>query len=342
MLYKSLIRPLLFQLDPENVHGLATMGLHQARFAARAMESFLSVDDPRLEVEAFGLRFRNPIGLAAGFDKDAELVEIWPALGFGFVELGTITAKAQPGNPRPRLFRLPQDKAIINRMGFNNQGSEAVAARLRGLKRETLHRIPVGINIGKSKVTPLEEAVDDYLFSFNTLYEFADYFAVNVSSPNTPDLRKLQDKEALAELLGALSARNRELEAKPLLVKIAPDLSWEQIDDVLQVIADAGLSGIIATNTTIGREGLTTAIDEAGGLSGMPLRARATEVIAHIHKVTEGRLPIVGVGGIFTGSDAKEKIDAGAVLVQLYTGFIYEGPMVLRALCRELIRLGNE
>jgi dihydroorotate dehydrogenase len=342
MFYKSFVRPLLFQLDPERVHGLATTGLHQARFAARAMESFLSVDDPRLQVEVFGLRFKNPVGLAAGFDKDAELVPIWPALGFGFVELGTITAKAQPGNPRPRLFRLPQDKAIINRMGFNNDGAEAVAARLRKLKPATLHRIPVGINIGKSKVTPLEEAVDDYLFSFNTLYEFGDYFAVNVSSPNTPDLRKLQDKDALAELLGALSARNRELQSKPLLVKIAPDLSWGQIDDVLQVIADAGLSGIVATNTTIGREGLRTRAkraNETGGLSGGPLRARATEIIRYISKATEGRLPIVGVGGIFTGADAFEKLEAGASLVQLYTGFIYEGPLALRSINRELAGL---
>lgn len=339
MLYKNIIRPMLFRIDPERVHDLATAGLAQARVAAGPLEKLLSVEDPRLAVDVFGLHFRNPLGLAAGFDKDARLVEIWPALGFGFAELGTVTARPQPGNPRPRLFRLPQDGAIINRMGFNNEGAEAVAERLRRLPKETLHRIPIGINIGKSKVTPLEGAVDDYLFSFNTLYEFADYFVVNVSSPNTPDLRKLQDKDALAELLGTLSARNRGLSGKPLLVKVAPDLTWPQIDDVLQVIADVGLSGIVATNTTIARDGLQTPIDENGGLSGKPLRERSTEIIRYIHRVTEGKLPIVGVGGIFTAEDAFEKLEAGACLVQVYTGFIYEGPLMPRNLNRRLAQL---
>lgn len=340
LLYKSFVRPVLFMVDPENMHEWAVAGLKRLASVENQMEPWFTVSDPKLEVEAFGLRFRNPVGLAAGFDKNAQLVDVWPALGFGHVEVGTVTAQAQPGNPKPRLFRYPADRAIINRMGFNNDGAIAVAERLRGYQQAgTLHRIPIGVNIGKSKVTPMDGAVEDYLFSFNALYEFGDYFTVNVSSPNTPILRQLQEKEALSELLAALAARNREREGKPLLLKIAPDLTWPQIDDVLQVIADQGLSGVIATNTTIGRDGLVTPTDEAGGLSGAPLRERSTAIIRYIARQTEGRLPIVGVGGIFTAADAYEKLDAGATLVQVYTGFIYEGPAMVRDLCRGLVKL---
>jgi dihydroorotate dehydrogenase len=337
MIYKTLIRPALFQVDPERIHEIASAGMRQLRFVAGALEGFLTVRDSRLEVEVFGLRFRNPVGLAAGFDKDARLVEAWPALGFGFVELGTVTAKAQPGNPKPRLFRLPREKALINRMGFNNEGADAVAARLKAYGEEALRRIPLGVNIGKSKATPLEEAVEDYLYSFDALYEYGAYFVVNVSSPNTPGLRKLQDRAALAELLGALSGTNRERGGKPLLVKIAPDLSFEQIDEVLEVAADTELSGIVATNTTISREGLETPIEEEGGLSGRPLRERSTAIVRHIAKATEGKLPIIGVGGIFDGRDAWEKLEAGASLVQVYTGFVYEGPGMVRAINRRLL-----
>ncbi len=340
LLYKSFIRPVLFLFDPENMHEWAVSGLKRLASIENQVEPWFTVTDPKLEVEAFGLRFRNPVGLAAGFDKNAGLVDVWPALGFGHVEVGTVTAESQPGNPKPRLFRLPADRAIINRMGFNNDGAVAVAERLRGYEHAgTLHRVPIGVNIGKSKVTPMEGAVEDYLFSFNALYAFGDYFTVNVSSPNTPNLRKLQDKEALSELLAALAARNRERENKPLLLKIAPDLTWTQIDDVLQVITDQGLNGIIATNTTIGRDGLVTPTDETGGLSGAPLRARSTEVIRYIAKQTDGRLPIVGVGGIFTATDAYEKLEAGARLVQVYTGFIYEGPAMVREVCQGLSKL---
>jgi dihydroorotate dehydrogenase len=294
------------------------------------------VADKRLEVRAFGLQFPNPIGLAAGFDKNAVAVRAWPALGFGHVEIGSVTALAQPGNDRPRLFRLPEDQALINRMGFNNEGADAVAARLQHLQ-QTLGRpsVPLGINLGKSKITPLEQASQDYLQSLSRLWPYGDYFVINVSSPNTPELRALQDKDRLEELLSALTsfAQNR----KPLLLKIAPDLTWDQIDEVLALVEQYQLSGLIATNTTISRAGLKTTISESGGLSGRPLQQRSLEVLRYLHKQLGGRLPIVSVGGIFSPEEVWERLASGATLVQVYTGFVYEGPCLPKKLCRGLL-----
>lgn len=277
----------------------------------------------------FGVRFPGPVGLAAGMDKDGRALRAWPAFGFGFVEVGTVTWHAQPGNPRPRLFRLPASEAVINRMGFNNGGATALAARLRALGPL---KVPLGVSIGKSKVTPVEEAVEDYRSSLEVLAPYADYFAVNVSSPNTPGLRGLQDKAALDSLLGALET------TVPVLVKIAPDLTEQAIADVLEVCAARGVAGVIATNTTLSRDGLATenaaTAAEAGGLSGRPLTARALEVVTFVAKETGGDLPIIGVGGIHTVDDALRMIDAGASLVQLYTGFIYRGPGLVRAINR--------
>ena len=286
---------------------------------------------PDLPVALAGLKFPNPVGLAAGMDKAAAAVPMWERLGFGFAELGGVTRHAQTGNDTPRMFRAVTDRALVNRMGFNNPGAEAMAEALRGWrKREQWPRHPIGINLGKSKVTPLEEAADDYAFSFRTLQGLADFFVVNVSSPNTPNLRELQDKSALDEILKTLRAVNA---AVPLFIKIAPDLSTEAIDDVLDLATTHSLAGIVATNTTIERPSPTDAqckriYAETGGLSGVPLRARSTEIIAHIYKNTKGALPIIGVGGIFTADDAWEKITAGASLVQVYTALVYEGPSI--------------
>ena len=286
---------------------------------------------PDLPVALAGLKFPNPIGLAAGMDKAAAAVPMWERLGFGFAELGGVTRHAQTGNDTPRMFRAVTDRALINRMGFNNPGAEAMAEALRGWrKREQWPIHPIGINLGKSKVTPLEEAADDYAFSFRTLQGLADFFVVNVSSPNTPNLRELQDKSALDEILKTLRAVNA---AVPLFIKIAPDLSTEALDDVLDLATTHSLAGIVATNTTIERPSPTDAqckkiYAETGGLSGVPLRARSTEIIAHIYKHTKGALPIIGVGGIFTADDAWEKITAGASLVQVYTALVYEGPSI--------------
>jgi dihydroorotate dehydrogenase len=286
-----------------------------------------------LEREVFGLKFPNPIGLAAGFDKNALVLPAWEALGFGFAEVGTITAKAQPGNPKPRLFRVPEISGIINRMGFNNDGADAVAARLAKLRgTPRWPRFPVGINLGKSKVTPIEEATDDYLYSFSRLRDLGDYFVLNVSSPNTPGLRSLQDRPALDRLFGAIQAANAG--AKPMLVKIAPDLTWEAIDDVLALVESHRLAGIIATNTTIDHTPVPEHRRQTGGLSGRPVRARSTEIIRHITSRT--KVPVIGVGGIFSPEDVREKLDAGAALVQVYTGFIYEGPAMIPRICRSL------
>ena len=289
--------------------------------------------DPRLEREVFGLKFPNPVGLAAGFDKNAIVLPAWEGLGFGFAEVGTITAKAQPGNPKPRLFRVPEVSGIINRMGFNNDGAAVVAARLQQLRATPRWpRFPVGINLGKSKVTPLEEATADYLASFGLLRELGDYFVLNVSSPNTPGLRKLQDRAALGELFHAVQGVNTA--KKPILVKIAPDLTPDAIDDVLALVEEHAIAGIIATNTTIDHSSVPEARRETGGLSGKPVRARSTEVIRHI--AARSKAPVIGVGGIFSADDAQEKFDAGAVLIQLYTGFIYEGPALVSQICRRL------
>jgi dihydroorotate dehydrogenase len=291
-------------------------------------------------IDVFGLRFPNAVGLAAGFDKNARAWPAAAALGFGHVEIGTVTALAQPGNPRPRVFRYPEHEAVINRMGFNNEGSEAVARRLARYPGPGRRRIPLGVNLGKSKATDIEKAAEDYLLSFQRLADHADYLVLNVSSPNTPNLRQLQDESRLRELLSAITGANRARASDfgkrrlPILLKIAPDLSWVQIDAVLQVIAEYQLDGIIATNTTLARPGFFGGIEEAGGLSGAPLRQRSTEIVGYIARATEGRLPIIGVGGILDSRGAAEKLDAGATLVQVYTGMIYRGPFFAAELAR--------
>lgn len=340
-MYK-LIRKLLFKIAPEQVHHLVMKGLKTALrlpggtyFVCRNF----SVWDQRLERKVFGLTFPNPVGLAAGFDKDAKYTDDLACLGFGFIEIGTVTPLPQPGNDAPRLFRLPADKALINRMGFNNEGAAAAAERLK--KREI--PVIVGGNIGKNKTTPNEKAADDYEKCFEALYGVVDYFTVNVSSPNTPHLRALQEKEPLTQLLHRLQQRNAGKPApKPILLKIAPDLTNGQLDDIIDIVRSTGMAGIVATNTTISREGLHTdpaAVAEigAGGLSGGPLRERATAVIRYIHDRTQGSIPIIAAGGIFTAADAQEKLAAGASLVQIYTGFIYEGPAIVKKICRGLI-----
>jgi dihydroorotate dehydrogenase len=344
----DLVRPFLFSLPAETAHHLGTglLDLSLAPPPVRALvRSRIAVDAPALAVERFGIRFPNPVGLAAGFDKTGELFNALGALGFGFVEIGTVTAHAQPGNPHPRLFRLPDDRALLNRMGFNNPGAETVAARLRKARIEPV----LGINLGKSKVTPLEAAAGDYLRSLELLEPFARYLVVNVSSPNTPGLRQLQDAAPLRDLLRALRIRATELAAargepaRPILLKIAPDLTDPQIEEAVAIAREEGIAGIIATNTTVSRKELRTPRARvealgAGGISGAPLRMRAREVVSLVWKTSGGAMPIVGVGGIFTADDAWEMVRAGASLVQLYTGFIYRGPLVAREICRGLLR----
>jgi len=333
-LYTNLLRPALFRVDPERIHHIAMAGL-----GVLSAVPWHPRPDPRLAREVFGVRFPNPIGLAAGFDKNAIVLPAWEKLGFGFVEAGTITAAGQPGNPRPRVFRLPAQEALINRMGFNNDGAEAVAARLARLKASgRWPRVPIGLNIGKTKVTPIEEAAADYLFSFEKLFPFADYFVLNVSSPNTPGLRTLQGADALAGLLGAIQARNRELSAaaplRPVLLKIAPDLEFAQIEEILGLVQQHGLAGIVATNTTLDHSSVPEAQRQQGGLSGVPLRARSTEIVRFI--ASRAAVPIIATGGIHDAASAMEKFDAGAALVQLYTGFIYEGPALIRRIAAAL------
>jgi len=293
-----------------------------------------TVTDPALEREVFGIKFPNPVGLAAGFDKDAKGVDALSTLGFGFIEIGTVTPKGQAGNPQPRLFRLKPDGALINRMGFNNDGMDAAVKRLRARKSTVI----VGGNIGKNKVTPNEEAVRDYELCFESLFPVVDYFVVNVSSPNTPNLRALQDREPLTQLLNRVQQRNQaKQQPKPLLLKIAPDLTDGQLDDIVEIVKDTKLDGIIATNTTISREGLKTETATlesigAGGLSGAPVKDRSTEVIRYLHEKSSGSFPIIGVGGIQKPEDAWEKLQAGATLVQVYTGFVYEGPGMVRSI----------
>jgi dihydroorotate dehydrogenase len=352
-----LIRPLLFSSiapDPERAHHQA-MGLLQAvgrlrqtatgRSILSNLRQWFATDDPRLSQTLWGLTFANPIGLAAGFDKDGVAASAWEILGFGFAELGTVTLHPQPGNPQPRLFRLIPDEAVLNRMGFNNRGAQALADRLQAARQSTPDPLglPIGANLGKSKMTELDDAAEDYLGSFRLLKPWADYFVVNVSSPNTPGLRSLQDADRLSEILDRLQQDNQG--EKPLLVKIAPDLDWAAIDDAIELAQRYQLAGLIATNTTISRDGLKTqtiaqtgnpVANEAGGISGKPVRARSTEIIRHIYRQTQGQLPIVGVGGIFSAADAWEKIAAGASLVQIYTGFVYEGPWLPQQIARGL------
>ena len=306
---------------------------------AAVARQLYSVQDPRLEREVFGLKFRNPVGLAAGLDKDARLVDELAAFGFGFIEIGTLTPRPQVGNPQPRLFRLPKDESLINRMGFNNEGVEAAVERLR----KSRHQVIIGGNIGKNKDTPNEQAEQDYLKGFDALFDVVDYFVVNVSSPNTPNLRELQDKEPLRKLLSTLQEKNAaKRKPKPILLKIAPDLTNSQLDDIIDLVAETGIAGIIATNTTISREGLKTEksfIEQigAGGLSGKVLRNRATEVIRYLHTQSGGSFPIIGVGGINSPESAIEKLEAGASLIQLYTGFIYEGPMLVKLINKAIL-----
>ena len=333
-LYKELVRPFLFLTDPEGVHHFAMDALTAL---GPMLQKFAPAPDPRLARTVFGLHFPNPVGLAAGFDKNGVALSAWQGLGFGFAEIGTVTARAQPGNPRPRIFRVPEERALINRMGFNNDGCDAVAARLQRL-RDANHwpAIPVGINLGKSKVTPIEEATADYLLSFERLQQFGDYFVLNVSSPNTPGLRSLQNREALDELFGHIQRRNTA--GKPLLVKIAPDLEWPAIEEILAITEEHKLAGIIATNTTIDHSRIAEGQRQQGGLSGAPLRERATEVVRFITK--HSKVPVIAVGGIMNADAALEKFDAGAALVQLYTGYIYEGPGLIGQINRALLQRG--
>lgn len=325
-MYKSLLRPFFFLFDPEKVHHFTFFLLKNAGFLTRLFLPRPLVDS-RLEREVLGLKFKNPVGLAAGFDKDAKLFQELSDLGFGFVEIGTLTPKAQEGNPKKRLFRLKEDGAIINRMGFNNGGVDEAVIRLRKNKN-----VLIGGNIGKNKMTPNEDATNDYLICFEKLFDVVDYFVVNVSSPNTPNLRELQDKEPLTQLLGTLQNLNlKKKKPKPILLKIAPDLSDDQLLDIIAIIKDTGIAGVIATNTTLSRENLISEnINESGGLSGKPLTKRSTEVIRFLAEKSGNAFPIIGVGGIHSAKDALEKLNAGASLVQLYTGFIYEGPGLIR------------
>jgi dihydroorotate dehydrogenase len=344
-LYQNVLKPALFRLDAEHAHELAVANLARlgrVRPLCAAVARVHQLEPARYRpVECLGLKFPNAIGLAAGFDKNGLAWPAAAALGFGHVEIGTVTLHAQPGNPRPRAFRYPAEQAVINRMGFNNDGAAALAARLATRPGPGRRAIPLGINLGKSKVTPLDQATEDYVGSFRLLAEHADYLVVNVSSPNTPGLRELQDAAWLRPLLAALVAENSGRVAagrprRPLLLKIAPDLDFRQIDAALQVIADLRLDGIIATNTTLARPGALAAVHEAGGLSGAPLRRRSTEIINYISRATHGRLPIIGVGGVMDEASAGEKLDAGATLVQVYTGLIYRGPFFAAELARAL------
>lgn len=340
-MYKSLIRPLLYAMPPERAHYF-TAGMLQLAHALplirQVVRSAFTLRDQRLERNIFGLTFPNPVGLAAGFDKDARWIAALEDLGFGFIEVGTLTPKPQPGNPPPRLFRLREDEALINRMGFNNRGVEAAATRLRS----SHHRVPVGGNIGKNKVTPNEEAVQDYLLCFKSLYDHVDYFTVNVSSPNTPGLRELQGKEQLKQIFDALfNEREKHGTRKPVLLKIAPDLSHAQLDDIVALCKETGIDGLIATNTTISRENLRSSAklaSETGGLSGKPVREKSTAVIRYIYQASGGSIPIIGVGGIHSPEDALEKFAAGASLVQLYTGFIYEGPALVKHINEKILK----
>ncbi|TGE05203.1 quinone-dependent dihydroorotate dehydrogenase [Hymenobacter fodinae] len=341
-MYKALLKPLFFQLDAERAHHLVFDNLkraHQLPGTAALLRGLYDFRHPALEREVFGLTFRNPVGLAAGFDKNAVLTDELAALGFGFVEIGTVTPRPQPGNPTPRLFRLPQDEALVNRMGFNNEGAAAAANRLRQRRSDIL----IGGNIGKNKDTPNEQAAADYVACVEALHEVVDYFVVNVSSPNTPNLRQLQEREPLIQLLQQVQERNQALpRPRPLLLKIAPDLTDGQLDDILLIARETQLSGLVATNTTISRDDLQTPAGQvaalgAGGVSGRPLRRRATEVIRYLHRNSQGQLPIIGVGGINSAQDAQEKLAAGASLLQLYTGFIYEGPSLVKRINQALV-----
>jgi len=337
-MYKAIIRPILFCFDPEKVHHFTFSLIRNISklpgFKSLFKKMYL-VEDQKLERKLFGLTFKNPVGLAAGFDKDAKLYNELSNFGFGFIEIGTLTPKAQDGNPKKRLFRLKEDSAIINRMGFNNGGVDEAVERLKKNKG-----VLIGGNIGKNKITPNENAVEDYKICFDALFDYVDYFVVNVSSPNTPNLRALQEKEPLTNLLKALQVLNfQKLKTKPILLKIAPDLTNEQLIDIIDIVSTTKIDGVISTNTTISRDDLTSDIkSEIGGLSGKPLTNRSTEVIRFLAEKSNKAFPIIGVGGIHSAKDALEKLEAGADLVQLYTGFIYEGPKLIKEINKALIK----
>lgn len=344
----SLLRNFLFYFPPETVHHFSMSFLQKAcsiQPIKNKIAKKFSFPHPNLEKKLFGLDFKNPVGLGAGFDKNALYLTELEALGFGFVEIGTVTPKAQPGNNQPRLFRLPKDKALINRMGFNNDGVKSIAARLSArlaTNNGQQSTLIVGGNIGKNKLTSNEDAWKDYEICFNELFDCVDYFVVNVSSPNTPGLRELQEKEPLKKILANLQEINfSKNKPKPLLLKIAPDLTNQQLNDIVTLSREVGLDGLVATNTTISRENLIThhskLIKQTGGLSGKPLAARSTEVIAYLSKQINHQIPIIASGGIFTGDDAQERLNAGASLVQVWTGFIYEGPMIVKNICENLL-----
>ncbi|MGB0861701.1 MAG: quinone-dependent dihydroorotate dehydrogenase [Saprospiraceae bacterium] len=343
-MYKAILKKLLFLLSPEKAHHL-TVSLLKMTLAipgiSHLFRASFKVEHPSLEREVFGLKFKNPVGLAAGFDKDGKYYQAMTSLGFGFIEIGTVTPKAQDGNPQPRLFRLPKDNGLINRMGFNNEGIDAFVSRLKNGKRP--EGVIIGGNIGKNKVTPNEEAVNDYKICFEALFPYVDYFVVNVSSPNTPNLRALQDKKPLTNLLSTLQTLNHKKSSpKPILLKIAPDLTDTQLDDIIEIVATTKIAGIIAANTTINRANLNTSDQEIkaignGGLSGAPVRKRSTEVVKYL-KDKSPELKIIAVGGIASAADAIEKINAGADLVQVYSGLIYEGPSLIKRINKALVK----
>jgi len=342
-MYKRVIRPILFLIDPEKVHKLVVL-LIKACFSLPGtpllVEKLCKLKNPRLKRNVFGLEFENPVGLAAGFDKDASFYNEFSHLGFAFIEIGSVTPKGQPGNPKPRIFRLKADKALINRMGFNNRGAEEAVKQLK--KRKT--KIVIGGNLGKNTCTRNEDAVNDYIYTFNTLYNYVDYFVVNVSCPNISDLHKLQDKDALLEILeNLLKERSQKPQSKPILLKISPDLNFKQLDEVIEIVTNLNIDGFVATNTTVGRYELTADAAKAeqagkGGMSGRPLRNRSTEIIRYISQKTNGKIPIIGVGGILTPADAIEKLNAGASLIQIYTGFIYEGPLLVKQINKAILK----
>ena len=338
--YERLVRPLLFSLDAETAHRVTIELLRGASHFDLALRVLRSFQPPSKPKTLFGLNFPNPIGLAAGLDKNGVALPAWAALGFGFIEIGTVTAKPQPGNPEPRIFRLPQQQALINRLGFNNDGADAIAERLRSLRRtKRWPAVPVGINIGKSRATPLEHATEDYLYSFRLLRDFADYIALNVSSPNTPGLRELQEPRKLSELLQAIG-NEPSTATNPLLIKISPDLSPIELEVILNVCAENGVAGIIATNTTLDHSSVPPELDEEGGLSGAPLREKATALMRDI--VAKSAIPVIASGGICDAGSAREKLQAGAELVQLYTGFVYCGPRLLREIMESVLQDRNE
>lgn len=339
-----LIKPLLFQFDPEKVHHFVVANLKRFNSmpgGAALSRAIWSFNDLRLEKEVFGLKFKNPVGLAAGFDKNAEMLREMANMGFGCVEIGTVTPLPQPGNPKLRMFRLPADSALINRMGFNNQGVDVVAERIKAYRssKSADKGLIIGGNIGKNKITPNEDAVSDYVKCFDRLFDVVDYFVVNVSSPNTPNLRALQEKEPLKQILNALQQRNSKNNiSRPILLKIAPDLTNEQLDDIVEIVQETGIAGVVATNTTISRDRLTSVHQtETGGLSGKPLTKRSTEVIQYLADKSGHSFPIIGVGGIHSPEDALEKLKAGASLIQLYTGFIYEGPGLVSRINKKIL-----